>query len=476
MCSTANFVLPLRRTCEAVAAPGRLCGGVSMTTMLPGLRSHGAPQDTDMDVAWQELMAITELQEFEATSGGSYETAQYQTMEPMAPVGEYGTASSLPHRPPASCELSSANIYGGSYSEGVSTNNKDLMYGHTEPQHVQKMLHTSSHSQPTVMALRDYMDMSDATQEHRRANICLSQVVDRNLRWTTQGLTGKPGHTDDIESDSGLSLDSNPPLASPDNPACGALNYQSRDISLAYSDGEPDSVISKTREVHTLYPIGCQSQTTEYLQTGPHLPCVSSQPGVSHFQGHTPRPCSVTTQSQTSALCNMYSEAAMTSRQKIPLKQQQSISTTASLSRDERRALALKIPFPMEKIVNLPVDDFNELLTQYTLTDTQMALVRDIRRRGKNKVAAQNCRKRKLESIIHLERELNQLKAQRENLVQERLEFQHSLTFIKCCLADLYAEVFTQLRDENGQSYSMDEHFLQQTPDGQFYLVPHTMQ
>lgn len=47
---------------KVLATPGRLCGGVSMSNNFPGARSHGAPQDTEMDVAWQELMAITELQ------------------------------------------------------------------------------------------------------------------------------------------------------------------------------------------------------------------------------------------------------------------------------------------------------------------------------------------------------------------------------------------------------------------------------
>lgn len=47
---------------KVLATPGKLCGGVSMSTNFPGARSHGAPQDTEMDVAWQELMAITELQ------------------------------------------------------------------------------------------------------------------------------------------------------------------------------------------------------------------------------------------------------------------------------------------------------------------------------------------------------------------------------------------------------------------------------
>lgn len=34
-----------------------------MTNNFPGARTHGATQETqEMDVAWQELMAITELQ------------------------------------------------------------------------------------------------------------------------------------------------------------------------------------------------------------------------------------------------------------------------------------------------------------------------------------------------------------------------------------------------------------------------------
>ena len=48
--------------CKVLASPGKLCGGVSMSANFPGARSHGAPQDTEMDVTWQELMAITELQ------------------------------------------------------------------------------------------------------------------------------------------------------------------------------------------------------------------------------------------------------------------------------------------------------------------------------------------------------------------------------------------------------------------------------
>ncbi|EHB09047.1 Transcription factor NF-E2 45 kDa subunit [Heterocephalus glaber] len=141
-------------------------------------------------------------------------------------------------------------------------------------------------------------------------------------------------------------------------------------------------------------------------------------------------------------------------------------------SRDERRALAMKIPFPTEKIVNLPVDDFNELLARYPLTESQLALVRDIRRRGKNKVAAQNCRKRKLETIVQLERELERLGNERERLLRARGEADRTLEVMRQQLAELYHDIFQHLRDEAGNSYSPEEYALQQAADGAIFLVP----
>lgn len=53
------------------------------------------------------------------------------------------------------------------------------------------------------------------------------------------------------------------------------------------------------------------------------------------------------------------------------------------LNRDEKRARALKIPISTADIINLPIDEFNERLTKYELTEMQLSLIRDIRRRGK---------------------------------------------------------------------------------------------
>lgn len=444
-----------------------------MSTNSHGVRSHGASQDTEMDVAWQELMAITELQ-FDVPGEIAYESTQYQSMEPMVPIGGYG----MTQPPPTSCELSTANVYDGCFPQEASVSHHQLgsteaVYINSEPHLNQRIPSIPSHTQPTMTAPREHPNMSGASQGPRRSITCLSQG--RHMLWSAHGQGSHIRSAEDLESDSGLSLGSSPPLASPDNPV-GAPGYQSVDINMAYSDGEPDSMAEHTRGLHMHYSMNFPNQSNSYFQPGAHAYFPNQTP-FSQVQSNALSSWSVKQQGQSTALADLYSDCGVSSRgssQHVYNKQPGSSSTPAPLSRDERRALALKIPFPMDKIINLPVDDFNELLTQYTLTDAQLALVRDIRRRGKNKVAAQNCRKRKLESIIHLERELNQLQAQREQLAQERLEFKRSLAFIKCRLTDLYSEVFSHLRDEEGQPYSVDEYSLQQTPDGKIYLVPHT--
>uniref|UniRef100_A0A674BYQ5 Nfe2 like bZIP transcription factor 2a n=2 Tax=Salmo trutta TaxID=8032 RepID=A0A674BYQ5_SALTR len=142
------------------------------------------------------------------------------------------------------------------------------------------------------------------------------------------------------------------------------------------------------------------------------------------------------------------------------------------LSRDEQRAKALQIPFTVNMIIDLPVDDFNEMMSKHQLNEAQLALVRDIRRRGKNKVAAQNCRKRKMENITELEYDLDSLKEEKERLQTEKTKNDSSLRKMKQELNTLYLEVFRLLRDEDGKPYSPLEYSLQQTTDGTVFLVP----
>ncbi|XP_062314706.1 transcription factor NF-E2 45 kDa subunit [Osmerus eperlanus] len=489
MCSTANYLLPLRRNCEVLAAPGRLYGGTSMLTSASGARSHGGPQDTDMDLAWQELMAITELQEFQVPGEGPYEAVQYHPMETIVPLGSFEVGQT-PQPLSSGCDLNSvATAFQGSYSDVMPACHRlgtdaERQYVHSGSQLNARPLPAPSNllQPPLTMCLLDHVNLPCVGEGHGKDSAGLTQGISCQMPGSL--LHGQTEHTqagDDLESDSGLSLGSSPPLASPENAMTGVAVYQGTNIALNFNDGEMESMGEGSRRGGVLYPIDYQHPNESYHYHGASSSFFSSQPGSTppHTHPHL-QPCGPSKQQQTlsSALSDLYSNTSgVASRgsscQALYVKPRGNSASTAAvhLSRDERRALALKIPFPLEKIINLPVDDFNELLTQYTLADSQLALVRDIRRRGKNKVAAQNCRKRKLENIVQLEGELGQLQAQRDHLARERLEFQRSLSMVRCRLTDLYTEVFSQLRDEDGHPYSIEDYTLQQSPDGNIYLV-----
>ncbi|XP_062311314.1 endoplasmic reticulum membrane sensor NFE2L1-like [Osmerus eperlanus] len=139
--------------------------------------------------------------------------------------------------------------------------------------------------------------------------------------------------------------------------------------------------------------------------------------------------------------------------------------------RDERRARGLKIPFSNERIVNLPVEEFNDLLAEHRLTDAQLTLVRDIRRRGKNKMAAQNCRRRKLDVLVDLEAGVSGLRRHRARLLREKTEALRSIQAMKQRVSGLYQEVFSRLRDDEGRPLAAAEYALQFGSDGRVLVA-----
>ncbi|KAG8573131.1 hypothetical protein GDO81_012298 [Engystomops pustulosus] len=143
-----------------------------------------------------------------------------------------------------------------------------------------------------------------------------------------------------------------------------------------------------------------------------------------------------------------------------------------NLSRDERRAKSLRIPFSVDEIVSMPVEMFNSMLSKHYLTESQVSVIRDIRRRGKNKVAAQNCRKRKLDVILNLEDDVNQLKVQKEKLLKEQAHCSKSVNHMKQKLNDLYRDVFSRLRDEQGRPVNPSQYALHCNSDGSIMVVP----
>ncbi|XP_035829484.1 endoplasmic reticulum membrane sensor NFE2L1 isoform X2 [Aplysia californica] len=144
-------------------------------------------------------------------------------------------------------------------------------------------------------------------------------------------------------------------------------------------------------------------------------------------------------------------------------------------SRDQRRATEMKVPFTVDDIIEWPVDTFNEMLTKHKLSEAQLNLIRDIRRRGKNKVAAQNCRKRKVGVIVTLADEMLDLQKVRDRLVAERAQMERETRRMRDKFGQLYTHIFQSLRDERGEPYDPNLYSLQQSSDGNVFLVPRNL-
>ncbi|XP_037547580.1 endoplasmic reticulum membrane sensor NFE2L1b [Nematolebias whitei] len=286
---------------------------------------------------------------------------------------------------------------------------------------------------------------------------------------------------DELDSDSGLSLDSSHSPASPSSSETSCSSAASSSSTSANFSEEGAVGYSSDSEVATV--------ETEEGAVGGYQPefsklCRMSYQDPSQFQNLPQLDGIGHNHTYNLPLSSAFAEhpelPVSTGKKTVHSKHSSKLQPPQDLldkhsSRDERRARAMKIPLSNEKIINLPVEEFNELLAKHHLSEAQLALIRDIRRRGKNKMAAQNCRKRKLETIINLEQGVQDLRRDKARLLKEKMEFLRSIRQMKQKMQTLCQEVFSQLRDEEGRPYPPSEYSLQYGADGSVLIMPRSV-
>lgn len=398
----------------------------------------------EMEQAWEELMSIPELQCLSSQIDGFANLNIYPNQEPMPEaVHSYMFHSPVPamENPVENIAPVFSNDFAGSFVPNVPTVATNQTYN------VESFcddIFTIIDPKVTNVPLTDNSGQS--------LTELLNEPVDITDLSMCKAFNGNnPSEYND--SDSGVSIGTSPCATSPGQSVSSSVYG---DAPFGYSDSEMDDMDNTSESVQ-------QNPTEEFPTTFTEDAFFSLSPFV-------PFDASFDTEPHNSPDMEL---PVRPGQSKTPFtKDKASSRQEARFTRDEQRAKALNVPFSVDKIVNLPVDDFNVLMSKHQFTDAQLALIRDIRRRGKNKVAAQNCRKRKMENIVELETDLDKLKSEKEKLLAEKSEYNNSLRLLKRQLGTLYMEVFNRLRDEEGKPYSPLEYSLQQTKDGNVYLVP----
>uniref|UniRef100_A0A671N027 Transcription regulator protein BACH1-like n=1 Tax=Sinocyclocheilus anshuiensis TaxID=1608454 RepID=A0A671N027_9TELE len=104
---------------------------------------------------------------------------------------------------------------------------------------------------------------------------------------------------------------------------------------------------------------------------------------------------------------------------------------------------AVDLPFPVEQISSMTRRAFLQMLKCEQLTPEQLEFVQDVRRRSKNRMAAQRCRKRKLDCIYRLEGEIKKLRIEKEKLLQDHNQLKLGIEDVRQNLSGLCQSLCT---------------------------------
>uniref|UniRef100_UPI00358DDF67 endoplasmic reticulum membrane sensor NFE2L1-like isoform X2 n=1 Tax=Myxine glutinosa TaxID=7769 RepID=UPI00358DDF67 len=390
----------------------------------------------ELESRWQELLSLSELEGLDTAVFSDMVQARNQ----LTPAGSSGCGEG---RPAITSSLFEPSLPPALEAAGCISPvdlSEDALGRLIDPTFLDE-LGLLEHSEPGDSGVSSASPMSCDGGSYN------ARVVDV-LRSTIR-------HNGEIDSDSGLSLDSASPRAlSPGTCGSSAGPLSMSDGESMMAEWESDMEDEEDDNYDDNSDLGELTDDTEKGAVGGYLPEHSK---MCRMDARSPDPFTVP--DYLDQIGHDHNYPLRSARHPLQCDWTAQMSGRAvrreylrrlegQLSRDDQRARALKIPFPNRKIVNLPVEEFNTLLGGHRLSETQMALIRDIRRRGKNKVAAQNCRKRKLDTLLTLERELAILRRRKVKLLAEKMQQTRAIQSTRRKVEELSRYVLGALQHE----------------------------
>lgn len=143
------------------------------------------------------------------------------------------------------------------------------------------------------------------------------------------------------------------------------------------------------------------------------------------------------------------------------------------MSSHNRRGGASK-PITRDKLVVMPVEDFNSLLDEALLSEIEVAFMKEWRRRGKNKMAAQIARKRKREELFELEDDMDSLREKKSKLQQSVAKLNALIASYKRRVEVGEKKIYERYSHAHGSLVSHETHTIHMTDDGKTMLIPRT--
>ena len=132
-----------------------------------------------------------------------------------------------------------------------------------------------------------------------------------------------------------------------------------------------------------------------------------------HRQSHSPSPSPRTNHYSTSSVGSSSSGACYyTPSPDSGYLKGTSISPSSSKSSGKQSPR----PLTKDKIVDMPFYQFKKILDDPSVDTSEKEQAKNIRKRGKNKVAAKNCRQKKIEVVMGLQQEVDRMKEEKKRL------------------------------------------------------------